>query len=59
MTLVKLLTPEDVAELCGVTRKTVYRWIKQDHLRAIRFGTLLRIHPNELNRFIDEQSDDA
>ena len=42
-----------------MTRKTVYRWIKQDHLRAIRFGTLLRIHPNELNRFIDEQSDDA
>ena len=32
-------TPEEASELLGVTRRCVYNWIREGHLRAVRVGT--------------------
>lgn len=52
----QLLTPDEAAEICRVSTKTVYRWIKSDDLKAIRLGRIIRITVHELNRFIAENS---
>lgn len=49
----KLLTPEDVAELLGVCRDTVYRAIKRRELTVSRFGSAtIRIRWSDLEAFL-------
>lgn len=48
----RLLSPEDVARVCGLSRRAVYRAIARGELRAARLCHRLRIHPAELERWI-------
>jgi len=50
--MLELLT---VSEVCGVLRcheKTVYRWVKNGRLTAVRVGTRLKFDPADLASFI-------
>jgi excisionase family DNA binding protein len=46
------LTPQEVADLLKVTRRTVYRWIESGELPVIRFGSAYRIAGHDLEDFI-------
>jgi len=48
----RLLSPEDVARVCGLSRRAVYRAIARGELRAARLCHRLRIHPAELEGWI-------
>jgi excisionase family DNA binding protein len=48
----RLLSPEDVARACGLSRRAVYRAIARGELRAARLCNRLRIDPAELERWI-------
>lgn len=52
----RLLSPEDVARVCGLSRRAVYRAIARGELRAARLCNRLRIHPAELERWIAGES---
>jgi excisionase family DNA binding protein len=52
----RLLSPEDVARVCGLSRRAVYRAIARGELRASRLCHRLRIHPAELERWIAEET---
>ena len=52
----QLLTPDEAAEVCRVSTKTIYRWVKSGDLKAIRLGRIIRITVCELNHFIAENS---
>lgn len=45
-------TPEEVANKLKIDITTVYRWVKEGRLKAIRVGRLLRIPESELQRFL-------
>jgi len=48
-------TTGSVAELCGVSRITVLRWIEKGYLLAFRLPEgHYRIHVSDLNRFLKE-----
>ena len=47
-----LLSPEDVARRCGVSRKAVYRAISRGELRAARILSRLRIDPRDVEAWI-------
>jgi excisionase family DNA binding protein len=47
-----MLSPEDVARACGLSRRAVYRAISRGDLRAARLCNRLRIDPTELERWI-------
>ncbi|MFC2047685.1 helix-turn-helix domain-containing protein, partial [Chloroflexota bacterium] len=49
----KLLTPEQMAEILQVHVLTVYSYIRQGKLDAIRLGRRYRIIPKDLTRFIE------
>ncbi len=51
----RLLSPADVARLCGLSRRAVYRAISRGELRAARLCHRLRVQPTELERWIGEQ----
>ncbi len=48
-----LLTPVQAAERLGVSRMTIYRYVKEGMLPCVRLGsTALRIDPADLDAFI-------
>lgn len=48
-----LLTPAEVAGLCRVTKTTVFRWVADGDLEAIRLGKrVIRFHRAEVDRFL-------
>jgi excisionase family DNA binding protein len=50
----QLLSPDDVARVCGLSRRAVYRAIARGELRAARLCNRLRVQPTELQRWIGE-----
>ena len=52
----RLLSPEDVARVCGLSRRAVYRAIARGELRAARLCHRLRVHPAELERWIADET---
>jgi excisionase family DNA binding protein len=52
----QLLSPEDVARACGLSRRAIYRAIARGELRAVRLCHRLRVHPAELERWIAEET---
>lgn len=48
----RLLTLPDAAELLGLSLKTLRRRVAAGDLPVIRDGRLVRVHPNDLERYI-------
>lgn len=49
-----LLTTRDVAQIARVTTRTVKNWIASGKLPVIRLGRNVRIDPNDLQKYINE-----
>jgi excisionase family DNA binding protein len=47
-----LLSPEDVARRCGLSRKAVYRAVARGELRAARILSRLRLDPRDVEAWI-------
>lgn len=45
------LTRAELADLLGITKKTVDRLIAKGEIRAIKVGTAVRIHRDEVEAF--------
>lgn len=52
----QLLSPEDVANLCGLSRKAVYRAIERGELAAFRLCSRLRIRPADVESWLKDNS---
>ena len=52
---VPLLTLEDVRQVLGCSLKTLRRRIEDGALAVIRDGCLIRIHPDDLQRYIQQR----
>ena len=53
---VQLLSPEDVATQCGLSRKAVYRAIDRGELKAARLCSRLRIRPGDVEAWVEANS---
>jgi excisionase family DNA binding protein len=49
-----LLSPENVAEACGLSRRAVYRAIERGELRASRLCSRIRIRPDDVEAWVQE-----
>lgn len=50
-------TPEEIAQRFKVQKRTVYGWIRDGKLKAIRIGNLLRVPEEALQQFILESGE--
>jgi excisionase family DNA binding protein len=54
----RLLSVEELAEICGVPVRTVYSWrLKGQGPRGIRVGRFVRYRPADVERWLEEQAD--
>jgi excisionase family DNA binding protein len=51
-----LLSPEEVASACRLSRRAIYRAIKRGELPATRLCHRLRVHPADLERWISDRT---
>jgi excisionase family DNA binding protein len=49
----RLLGPDEVAAMCGLSRKAVYRAIERGELPASKLCSRLRIAPEDVDRWIE------
>ena len=54
-------TPQEVADKLKVNTRTLYRWIHEGKLKAVKVGELWRISETELSRILsgEDSSTDA
>ncbi|MCM1567811.1 MAG: helix-turn-helix domain-containing protein [Dehalobacter sp.] len=45
-------TPQEVADKLKVNIRTLYRWIREGKLKAVKIGELWRISETELNKLL-------
>lgn len=50
----KFYTPEEVAEMLKISRKTIYNWLHSGKIKGSKISTLWRISEKELNRILGE-----
>ncbi len=53
----RFFTIAEVAQLVGVSRRTVRRWIERKKLIAHHIGTVVRIAESDLNAFLAQHRD--
>jgi len=52
----KLLSPDDVASYLGISRQTVYNYLKQGKLKSRKVGLrAIRISMAEVNQFLEHR----
>lgn len=52
----KLLTTQEVADYLGLTRRTIYTYIENKTLPAVKIGKEWRVKKTELEAFINRDS---
>lgn len=50
-------TPKEVSEKLKLNIRTVYKWIREEKLKAVKLGDVWRISESELNRLLSGESD--
>ena len=50
----RFLTVAEVAEMCRVSRMTVYRWVHAGELPAVRFGKSFRVPQAAAEAFMNQ-----
>jgi len=56
MDSLKLYTIEEVSEILKVTPRTIYNYIKDGELEAVKIGKYWRVRHSALETFIDERT---
>lgn len=52
MSTIKVFTLEEVAEILHLTRRTLYNYIKNGQLKAVKIGKYWRVSEETLHQFI-------
>jgi len=52
----KRLKPDEVAELLGVEKCTIYQWTHQGFIPHVKLGNRVRFRPNAIEKWITDMS---
>ena len=47
----EMLTVSEVADICRISPRTVFRWLSKGQLQAVRIGNVTRIRREDLEAF--------
>ena len=50
-------TPQEIAEKLKVDIRTIYRWVRENRIKAVKIGHFWRISESELNRILGEEKE--
>ena len=50
--LEKLLSPEEVSNILGVSKSTIYRWVHHEFIPHVKVGAAVRFDRHEIEEWI-------
>jgi len=53
----RLLTPDEIADLLGVQKSTIYQWTHQGFIPHVKLGRLVRFREAEIAMWLAARSD--
>ena len=56
-TYIKVYTLEEIAELLHITRRTLYTYVKEGKLKAVKVGKYWRVTEKNLQEFLERGTD--
>ncbi len=54
--MLKLLTPDEMADLLGVKKSTIYQWTHQGFIPHVKLGNLVRFRVSAINKWIEKSA---
>ncbi|MCP4650470.1 MAG: helix-turn-helix domain-containing protein [PVC group bacterium] len=51
----KLLTPQEMADMLGVQKSTIYQWTHQGFIPYVKLGNLVRFRESAVNKWIEKR----
>ncbi len=48
----KFYSPKEVAEILGITQRTMQEWLRKRKIKGTKLGKLWRVKESELQKFI-------
>lgn len=55
---IKVYTLEEIAELLHITRRTLYTYVKEGKLKAVKVGKYWRVTEKNLQEFLERGTDE-
>ena len=55
---IKVYTLEEIAELLHITRRTLYTYVKEGKLKAVKVGKYWRVTEKNLEEFLNKGTED-
>ena len=54
-----MLSPKEFADRLSISRWTVYAWIQEGRIKSVKLGRLVRIPASEVDRIVQEGSQEV
>jgi excisionase family DNA binding protein len=52
----KLLSADEIAELLGVKKSTIYQWTHQKYIPHIKLGNKVRFKPSQIDKWLEQRT---
>lgn len=55
LTMENLLTPQEIADVLGVSKSTIYQWTHQEYIPHIKLGRFVRFRQSQVEKWLTQR----
>ena len=52
LTMENLLTPQEIADVLGVSKSTIYQWTHQEYIPHVKIGRFVRFRQSQVEKWL-------
>jgi len=56
LTMENLLTPQEIAEVLGVSKSTIYQWTHQEYIPHVKLGRFVRFRKSQIEIWLEKKA---
>ena len=55
LTMENLLTPQEIADVLGVSKSTIYQWTHQEFIPHVKLGRFVRFRQSQVEKWLAQR----
>ena len=56
LTMENLLTPQEIADVLGVSKSTIYQWTHQEYIPHVKLGRFVRFRKSAIEIWLEKKA---
>ena len=56
LTMENLLTPQEIADVLGVSKSTIYQWTHQEYIPHVKLGRFVRFRKSQIEIWLEKKA---